>query len=79
MHCMLQPAVPSSPLSPTQRNANNAGYIFILAPNQTPTIDAFIVKKLVGLRPEDPYQVGLGVAATPGVRTLGMALIAKAG
>ena len=34
------------------------GYVFFLAPNQTPTIDAFIVQKLVGLKQEDPYQVG---------------------
>lgn len=24
------------------------GYVFVLAPNQTPTIDAFVVQKLVG-------------------------------
>jgi hypothetical protein len=24
------------------------GYVFFLAPNQTPTIDAFVVQKLVG-------------------------------
>jgi hypothetical protein len=34
-----------------------AGYIFVLSPNQTPTIDAFIIQKLVGLKAEDPYQV----------------------
>ena len=34
-----------------------AGYVFFLAPNQTPTIDAFTVQKLVGLKQEDPFQV----------------------
>lgn len=33
------------------------GYVFLLAPNQTPTIDAFVVQKLVGLKSEDPFQV----------------------
>jgi hypothetical protein len=36
--------------------------VFVLAPNQTPTIDAFTVEKLVGLKPDDPFQV------TPGHR-----------
>ncbi|GBF96446.1 hypothetical protein Rsub_09245 [Raphidocelis subcapitata] len=39
------------------------GYVFFLAPNQTPTIDAFIVQKLVGLKQEDPYQVNTVFAA----------------
>lgn len=33
------------------------GYVCVLAPNQTPTIDAFVVQKLVGLKAEDPFQV----------------------
>ncbi|KIZ07603.1 hypothetical protein MNEG_0350 [Monoraphidium neglectum] len=44
------------------RAAGEGGYVFVLAPNQTPTIDAFTVEKLVGLKPDDPFQV------TPGHR-----------
>ncbi|WIA28357.1 hypothetical protein OEZ86_010904 [Tetradesmus obliquus] len=33
------------------------GYVFFLAPNQTPTIDSFVVQKLVGLKAEDPFVV----------------------
>ena len=34
-----------------------AGYVFFLAPNQTPSIDAFVVQKLIGQKPDDPFQV----------------------
>ncbi|KAF8072514.1 hypothetical protein HT031_000174 [Scenedesmus sp. PABB004] len=34
-------------------------YVFVLAPNQTPTIDAFVVQKLVGLKADDPFQVNV--------------------
>ncbi|KAI8473704.1 MAG: hypothetical protein J3K34DRAFT_457213 [Monoraphidium minutum] len=39
------------------------GYVFVLAPNQTPTIDAFVVQKLVGLKQEDPFVVNSVFAA----------------
>eukprot|EP00879_Flechtneria_rotunda_P013154 GHRR01013739.1.p1 GENE.GHRR01013739.1~~GHRR01013739.1.p1 ORF type:complete len:299 (+),score=83.87 GHRR01013739.1:227-1123(+) len=32
-------------------------YVFFLAPNQTPSIDSFIVQKLVGLKVDDPFHV----------------------
>jgi hypothetical protein len=57
--------MPMSSQCPTPKppNAPPKGYVFFLAPNQTPTIDMFIVQKLVGLKQEDPYQVGHGRGA----------------
>lgn len=37
--------------------AGLVAYAFVFSPNQTPTIDQFILLKLVGLKPDDPYQV----------------------
>ena len=33
------------------------GYVFTLSPNQTPTLDNFVVLKLIGQKPDDPYVV----------------------
>jgi hypothetical protein len=40
-----------------------AGYIIVLSPNQIPTIDAFIVAKLLGQKAEDPYVVNAAFEA----------------
>jgi hypothetical protein len=60
------------PPTPTETNNNNAWpysaallalwlalltYVFRFAPNQTPTLDNFVVLKLIGQKAEDPYVV----------------------